>query len=125
MLARLPAGELAEPGELGKLSFGGNAKALCTAPCVEYGDALAEYAALCSEYKEYRDHGMLRVLLELYGERYGRGKRARSALDFEDLELLTRDLLGRARGPAPAVRASASRTCSWTSSRTPTRSRTS
>ena len=53
------------------------------------------YAALCSEHKEYRDHGMLRALLELYGERYGQGKRARSALDFEDLELLARDLLAR------------------------------
>ena len=41
---------------------------------------------------------MLRVLLELYGERYGRGKRARSALDFEDLELLTRDLLAEHEG---------------------------
>jgi ATP-dependent helicase/nuclease subunit A len=98
LLDRVPAGELAEPGELGKLSFSGNAKALCTAPCVEYGDALGEYAALCSEYKEFRDHGMLRVLLELYGERYGRGKRARSALDFEDLELLTRDLLAEHEG---------------------------
>ena len=36
---------------------------------------------------------MLRELLELYGERYAGAKRARSALDFEDLELLARDLL--------------------------------
>ena len=43
---------------------------------------------------------MLRVLLELYGERYERGKRDRSALDFEDLELLARDLLRGRRGPA-------------------------
>jgi ATP-dependent exoDNAse (exonuclease V) beta subunit len=93
LMERLPAGELAEPGELDDLSFGRNAKALCTEPCVEYGDALAEYAALSSEHKEYRDHSMLRALLDLYGERYEAGKRARSAVDFEDLELLTRDLL--------------------------------
>jgi ATP-dependent helicase/nuclease subunit A len=93
LLERVPPGGLAEPGELDGLSFGRNAKALCTAPCVEYGDALAAYSALSSEHKEYRDHGMLRALLELYGERYQDGKRARSALDFEDLELLTRDLL--------------------------------
>ena len=36
---------------------------------------------------------MLRVLLELYGARYERAKRDRSGLDFEDLELVARDLL--------------------------------
>ena len=33
------------------------------------------------------------MLLELYGRRYDEAKQARSALDFEDLELLARDLL--------------------------------
>jgi ATP-dependent helicase/nuclease subunit A len=94
LLERLAPGELAEPGELDKLSLARNAKLLCTEPCEEYREALAEYAALSSAHKEYRDHGMLRALLELYGERYEAGKRARSAVDFEDLELLTRDLLG-------------------------------
>ncbi len=98
LLERVPAGELAEPGELDDLSFGRNAKALCTDPCVEYGEALEQYAALSSAHKEYRDHGMLRALLDLYGERYEGGKRARSAVDFEDLELLTRDLLARHDG---------------------------
>ena len=41
---------------------------------------------------------LLRVLLELYGERYASAKRERSALDFEDLELLARDLLRRDEG---------------------------
>ena len=50
--------------------------------------------------REHRDHTMLRALLELYGERYERLKRERSGLDFEDLELITRDLLAAARGPA-------------------------
>ena len=36
---------------------------------------------------------MLSGLLELYGERYERAKRERSGLDFEDLELVARDLL--------------------------------
>ena len=93
LLERVPAAALAEPGDLKDLSFGRNAKALCTDPCVEYGEALTAYAALASEHKEYRDHGMLRALLELYGDRYEAGKRVRSAVDFEDLELLTRDLL--------------------------------
>ena len=43
--------------------------------------------------REHRDHTMLRVLLELYGARYDRAKRERSGLDFEDLELVARDLL--------------------------------
>ena len=43
--------------------------------------------------REHRDHALLRVLLDLYGERYEAAKRERSALDFEDLELLARDLL--------------------------------
>jgi ATP-dependent helicase/nuclease subunit A len=47
---------------------------------------------------EYRHHSMLRSLLELYGDRYEELKRARSALDFEDLELITRDLLDRDAG---------------------------
>jgi ATP-dependent helicase/nuclease subunit A len=98
LLERVPVGELAEPGELDDLSFGRNAKALCTEPCVEYGEALEAYAAMSSEHKEYRDHGMLRALLDLYGERYEAGKRARSAVDFEDLELLTRDLLAGHEG---------------------------
>ena len=41
---------------------------------------------------------LLRVLLELYGRRYGEAKQARSALDFEDLELLARDLLAGDEG---------------------------
>jgi ATP-dependent exoDNAse (exonuclease V) beta subunit len=98
ILERLRPGDLAEPGELAKLSFGGNARALCTAPCLEYGEALTAYAALCSEHKEHRDHGMLRALLELYGDRYDAGKRARSALDFEDLELLACELLAEHDG---------------------------
>ena len=41
---------------------------------------------------------MLRALLELYGERYERLKRERSGLDFEDLELIARDLLSEHEG---------------------------
>jgi ATP-dependent exoDNAse (exonuclease V) beta subunit len=93
VLERVPPDALAVPGDLDKLSFGGSAKALCTAACDEYREALAAYAQLCTAQREYRDHSLLRILLDLYGERYEAGKRARSALDFEDLELLARDLL--------------------------------
>ncbi len=42
---------------------------------------------------EQRVYGMLRVLLELFDARFERAKRERSGLDFEDLELIARDLL--------------------------------
>ena len=76
----------------------GNAKALCTDACDEYRDAHAAHTAFEVAEREHRDHTMLRVLLELYGERYERGKRDRAALDFEDLELVARDLLAGDEG---------------------------
>jgi ATP-dependent helicase/nuclease subunit A len=76
----------------------GKAKALDSATCEEYRDALAAYRTLEVAEREHRDHTMLRVLLELYGERYARAKLERSALDFEDLELVARDLLARDEG---------------------------
>ena len=47
VVERTPTGELADPADLQGLSFGGNAKALCTDACVEYNDALAAYGSLC------------------------------------------------------------------------------
>jgi ATP-dependent helicase/nuclease subunit A len=95
LLERLGDGWFSEPGELAEkqLSFSGRAKALCTSACEEYREAFGAYRALCTAQREYLDHTMLRVLLELYGERYEKGKRERSGLDFEDLELIARDLL--------------------------------
>jgi ATP-dependent helicase/nuclease subunit A len=98
ILERVPAGELAGPHELDKLSLATNANALCSGACNEYREALSAYEALCKGQREYADHTMLRVLLELYDERYERGKRARSGLDFEDLELIARDLLAKNEG---------------------------
>ena len=98
ILERVPPAELADPADLDKLTLAGNAKALCTSPCDEYRQALDSYEALCRAEREYRVHTMVRVLLDLYGERYERGKRARSGLDFEDLELIARDLLAGDEG---------------------------
>jgi ATP-dependent helicase/nuclease subunit A len=98
ILRRLPDGALAEPAELDKLSFPGRSKVLCSSVCDSYREALAEYVALCTARREYLDHTMLRVLLDLYGERYEEGKRRRSGLDFEDLELIARDLLSSHAG---------------------------
>ena len=76
----------------------GKAKALESGTCEEYRDALAAFQTVEVAEREHRDHTMLRVLLDLYGERYARAKRDRSALDFEDLELVARDLLRRDEG---------------------------
>jgi ATP-dependent exoDNAse (exonuclease V) beta subunit len=76
----------------------GKAKALESDACEEYREALAAYRTFEVAEREHRDHTMLRVLLELYGERYARAKRERSALDFEDLELVARDLLAGDEG---------------------------
>jgi ATP-dependent helicase/nuclease subunit A len=54
------------------------------------GDELAE--------TEHAYHSMLRILLDLYGDRYECLKLARSGLDFEDLELIARDLLSGDEG---------------------------
>ena len=71
----------------------GKAKALSSAACEEYREAFIVHRTLELAEREHRDHSMLRVLLELYGARYERVKRDRSGLDFEDLELVARDLL--------------------------------
>jgi ATP-dependent helicase/nuclease subunit A len=76
----------------------GNAKALATEACEEYREALAAQRSFEVAEREHRDHTMLRALLQLYGERYERLKRERSALDFEDLELIARDLLAEHEG---------------------------
>jgi ATP-dependent helicase/nuclease subunit A len=93
VLDRLEEDALADPADVDKLELGGGAKALSGAACEEYREALAAYASLCAAAREARDHELLRVLLDRYGERYEERKRARSGLDFEDLELVTRDLL--------------------------------
>jgi len=77
---------------------GGNAKALATQACDEYRDAFAAHRTFEVAEREHRDHTMLRALLELYGDRYTRLKRERSGLDFEDLELIARDLLSHHEG---------------------------
>ena len=93
VLERLPVDELAHPTDLGKLELKKNANALRSDACEEYRTALDAYAGLCRSWRQFGDHTMLRALLELYDGRYEKAKRARSGLDFEDLELITRDLL--------------------------------
>ena len=92
-LARLVEGRLADPADLKDLKVAAGAKALETPALDEYREALAAYTTLCAAHRQYLAHNLLRVLLELFGHHHERLKRARSGLDFEDLELVTRDLL--------------------------------
>jgi ATP-dependent exoDNAse (exonuclease V) beta subunit len=95
-LQRLGEEGIAEPDDLDGLALGGgNTKALAGEACQGYGAALDAYRASCVAHREYLDHVLLRDLIRLHGDRYATAKRERSGLDFDDLELIAADLLGR------------------------------
>ncbi len=82
------------PGDLARMGIpGGNGAALCTAVCVAYSEALARFRTACEYVRVRAVLRLLGVLLERFGACYAERKRAVSGLDFEDLELLARDLL--------------------------------
>ncbi|HWF34682.1 MAG TPA: UvrD-helicase domain-containing protein [Solirubrobacteraceae bacterium] len=75
----------------------GSAAALSGEACGRYRDALEAFRAACARREGVRAHRLLDRLLRAYGARYAELKRERSSLDFEDLELLTRDLFASHR----------------------------
>jgi ATP-dependent helicase/nuclease subunit A len=82
------------PGQLDAFCLpGGNGAALTTEACVAYAEALARMRAASERIWAQGAHALLDWLLRGFGAGYARRKRERSALDFEDLELLTRELL--------------------------------
>ena len=114
-------GALPELGAVGKLEFKpGNTKALQSPACGEYLEALTAYKAIVMARDERRTQELLAALVEGYGDHLERLKRERSGLDFEDLELITRDLLTGNEGIRLCPTPSDSTTCWWTSSRTST-----
>ena len=74
---------------------GGNGAALSTPVCVAYADALAAFRGAVEARTAVGVHALLDRLLRGFASRYAQRKRERSALDFDDLELMTRDLLER------------------------------
>ncbi|MBA3298626.1 MAG: UvrD-helicase domain-containing protein, partial [Thermoleophilaceae bacterium] len=87
-LELLECDELPDPASLEPLCFSaGGANALKGPACARYLEAREALLALCSAHAEFADHGHLRDLLSAYGLRYGRLKRERSGVDFDDLEL--------------------------------------
>jgi ATP-dependent helicase/nuclease subunit A len=83
----------AEPADLRRLSLRWGGRVLEGDECDAYRGALEEYSRLCLATREQRVHELVRRLLDLYAGHYQRLKAARSGLDFEDLELVARDLL--------------------------------
>jgi ATP-dependent exoDNAse (exonuclease V) beta subunit len=82
------------PGALDELCLpGGNGAALRTDACVAYADALAELREGVAHHFAVRVRDQLDALLTSFAVRYEQQKRERSALDFEDLELLCLELL--------------------------------
>jgi ATP-dependent helicase/nuclease subunit A len=80
----------------------GNTKALQGDDCTAYLEALDAFAGAWRDTLAAAAVVLLDELLVRYADAYAEGKRARAALDFDDLELLARDLLR----DTPAIRAS-------------------
>ncbi|MEJ7788382.1 MAG: UvrD-helicase domain-containing protein [Thermoleophilaceae bacterium] len=92
-LGALTDADIGEPADYAKLSFAGSANALKGPACDEFRSAHEAWQELCVRHRAHADHVLLRDLMARYGLFYAEGKRRRSGLDFDDLELLTRDLL--------------------------------
>ncbi|MDQ4048993.1 MAG: UvrD-helicase domain-containing protein, partial [Actinomycetota bacterium] len=98
-LELLEGGGLPDPGSLEPLCFSpGAAGALKGPACARYLEARDRLSALCAARMEYADHGHLRDLLSLYGDRYRVLKRERSGVDFDDLELRLKRLFDQDPG---------------------------
>ncbi|HYF26363.1 MAG TPA: UvrD-helicase domain-containing protein, partial [Baekduia sp.] len=91
--------DLAEAGPLAlgaaaDLAFGmGGAKALSGDPCAAYLEALEAHGQAVADHRAHADLVLLDELLGRFADAYARGKRQAAAVDYDDLELLTRDLL--------------------------------
>jgi ATP-dependent helicase/nuclease subunit A len=103
LLSSLVGTEVPELAALDGAGFKpGNTKALQSDECAAYLAALEAFAGAWRDTLAAGAVALLDELLRRYADAYAESKRARAALDFDDLELLARDLL---RG-APAIRAS-------------------
>ena len=81
------------PTELDRVKLPANGAALSTDACAAYGEALGAYRAVCAARAAGPVRDRLDALLAAFGARYEARKRAISGVDFEDLELLTLELL--------------------------------
>jgi ATP-dependent helicase/nuclease subunit A len=103
LLLHLAGGALPALSALDGAAFKpGNTKALQGDGCTAYLEALDAFAGAWRDALAAAAVVLLDELLVRYADAYAEGKRARAALDFDDLELLARDLLR----DTPAIRAS-------------------
>jgi ATP-dependent exoDNAse (exonuclease V) beta subunit len=83
------------PGDLDCLKLpGGNGAALSTSACEAYDEALRKFRHRCEHRRAEVILESLDRLLQAFSERYRARKHAAAAVDFEDLELIVRDLFG-------------------------------
>jgi ATP-dependent exoDNAse (exonuclease V) beta subunit len=81
------------PGDLDALKLpGGNGAALSSAGCEAYQASLERVRRWSEHRCARRTYAALEQLLRLFAKRYDELKRGASAVDFEDLELIVRDL---------------------------------
>jgi ATP-dependent exoDNAse (exonuclease V) beta subunit len=93
-LAAVPDGELGEADDFGDFGLKiGKTKALQGEGVAGFIEAHADWLKLCAAREAARKYRHVRALVGLYADSYEELKRAESALDFEDLELLARGLL--------------------------------
>jgi ATP-dependent exoDNAse (exonuclease V) beta subunit len=95
LLERDPSSTPPSPRELGELKLAGATGVLAGPGCEAYRQALADYIRVCVDLRGAGVCGLLDGLLERFSGAYAELKRARWALDFDDLELQTRALLER------------------------------
>jgi ATP-dependent helicase/nuclease subunit A len=81
------------PAELDAVKLRGNGAALSTDACADYRDALTAHRAACAARAAVPIRDLLDTLLRSFGRHYTRAKRDVSGVDFEDLELLSLELL--------------------------------
>src|SRR4029078_12275081 len=81
------------PGALAPAELKRGAKALESDACEAYRAAWAAFPAGCGEHPARSALRLIDGLLERFGAVEETAKAARAAVDFEDLELRTRDLL--------------------------------
>ena len=93
-LAAVPEGDVGDPAAFAALVVKtGRTKALQGQAMQAAGAALEAWVRACADRRAYGDYVLLRELLRGYGARYAEAKERESAVDFDDLELLTCRLL--------------------------------
>ena len=91
------------PDRVAVTAFAAQASALKAPAVEEYLKAVEAWRCGCADVLAAAALELLDRLLDAFATEYARRKRERSAVDFEDLELLTRDLLARDDGLRAAV----------------------